>query len=153
MQIRDAIRKIPVTIDVGASLTQAADVMNVTAVGCLVVTDDGQAVGIVTDRDLVVRAMAHGLSPDTAVEAVMSPELITVDAAADLRSVLPVFRSHPIRRLPVLDNGKVVGVITLDDLIMDLSADLCDLARAVTGQVVFGHGEPAPMGGLASRPG
>jgi signal-transduction protein with cAMP-binding, CBS, and nucleotidyltransferase domain len=142
MQIRDAIRKNPVTIEDSASLADAADVMNVAAVGCLVVTDDGQPVGMVTDRDLVVRAMASNMGLDTPVEAVMSTDLVTVDAGADLRSVLSVFRNHPIRRLPVMDHGALVGVITLDDLIMDLSADLCDLARAVTGQVVFGHAEP-----------
>lgn len=142
MQIRDAIRKTPVTIDVTASLADAADVMNVAAVGCLVVTDDDQPVGMVTDRDLVVRGLANNLGADRSVEVVMSTDLVTVDAGADLRSVLSVFRNHPIRRLPVMDNGNLVGVITLDDLIMDLSADLCDLARAVTGQVVFGHAEP-----------
>ncbi len=142
MEIRDAIRKPPVAIDVNATIAEAANLMDTASVGCLVVTDAGQPVGMLTDRDITVRAVARRLGSDARVDAVMSTDIITADAAADLRSVLAVFRSHPIRRIPVMDNGNLVGVITLDDLMVDLSADLCDLSRAVTGQVVFGHPEP-----------
>jgi CBS domain-containing protein len=142
MQIRDAIRKPPVTVDVDASLAEAASLMDSASVGCLVVTNGGQPVGMLTDRDIAVRAVAIGLSPDARVDGIMSNDIITADASADLRSVLGVFRSHPIRRVPVMDAGDLVGVITLDDLMVDLSADLCDLSRAVTGQVIFGHPEP-----------
>ena len=82
------------------------------------------------------------MGSDARVDSVMSSDIITADASADLRSVMNVFRSHPIRRVPVMDNGNLVGVITLDDLMMDLSADLSDLTRAVTGQAIFGHPEP-----------
>jgi CBS domain-containing protein len=143
MEIRDAIRKPPVAIDVDATLADAASLMDTASVGCLVVTDDDQPVGMLTDRDITVRAVARRLGPDARVDAVMTTDIITADASADLRSVLSVFRSHPIRRIPVMDNGNLAGVITLDDLMVDLSADLCDLSRAVTGQVVFGHPEPA----------
>jgi CBS domain-containing protein len=144
MEIRDAIRKPPITVDVNATLVEAAGLMDAASVGCLVVRDGNQPVGVITDRDITVRAVARGMAPDARVDAVMSTDIITADAAADLRSVMSVFRSHPVRRIPVIDHGNLVGVITLDDLLVDLSADLCDLTRAVTGQVVFGHPEPMP---------
>ena len=142
MEIRDAIRKPPVSISCDASLSDAAQMMDTASVGCLVVTDEGRPVGMLTDRDITVRAVARRMGSDARVDSVMSSDIITADASADLRSVMNVFRSHPIRRVPVMDNGNLVGVITLDDLMMDLSADLSDLTRAVTGQAIFGHPEP-----------
>lgn len=150
MEIRDAIRKPPVAVDVDATLVEAAGLMDTASVGCVIVVDGDQPVGMLTDRDITVRAVARGMAPDARVDAVMSTDIITADAAADLRSVMSVFRSHPIRRIPVMDNGNLVGVITLDDLMVDLSADLCDLTRAVTGQVVFGHPEPMPASPVAA---
>jgi CBS domain-containing protein len=145
MEIRDAIRKPPVSVGCDATVAHAAELMDTASVGCLVVTDHDQPVGVVTDRDIVVRGVARNIAGDARIDALMSTDLITVDAGDDLRSVMEVFRSHPIRRLPVMDNGKLVGMVTLDDMMMGLSADLCDLTRAVTGQVIFGHPEPAPL--------
>lgn len=145
MLIRDAIRKPPVSVACDATVAHAAELMDTASVGCLVVTDGGQPVGVVTDRDIVVRGVARNIAGDARIDALMSTDIITADAGADLRSVMTVFRSHPIRRLPVMDGGTLVGMITLDDMMVDLSADLCDLTRAVTGQVIFGHPEPAPL--------
>lgn len=142
MQVRDAIRKHPVSIDAAHSVTAAARAMDASAVGCLVVTDNDAPVGVVTDRDLVVRGLARDIGHDARVDSVMTPDPVTVDANADLRTVLAIFRTHPIRRLPVTDNGTLVGVIAIDDLLIDVTAELSDLVRAVTGQVLFGHPEP-----------
>jgi CBS domain-containing protein len=145
MEVRDAIRKPPVTIACDDTVAHAAELMDRTAVGCLIVTDHDQPVGVVTDRDIVVRGVARNVAGDARIDALMTTEVIAVEANADLRAVLGVFRSHPIRRLPVMDQGTLVGMLTLDDMIVDLSADLCDLSRAVTGQVIFGHPEPSPL--------
>lgn len=142
MELKDAIRKAPVSIASDASLTDAAQLMDSASVGCVVVTDGDRPVGMVTDRDIAVRAVARRVEGDARVDSIMSSDIITADASADLRSVINVFRTHPIRRVPVMDNGTLVGVISLDDLMMDLSADLSDLTRAVTGQVIFAHPEP-----------
>lgn len=142
MEIRDALRKMPVSIGCDASLSAAAQLMDTASVGCLVVTDEDRPVGMLTDRDIAVRAVARHLGSDARVDSVMSADVITADASADLRSLMEVFRSHAIRRVPVMDDGNLVGVISLDDLMIDLSADLSDLTRAVTGQVIFGHSEP-----------
>jgi CBS domain-containing protein len=145
MEIREALRKPPVSVECDATVAHAAALMDTASVGCLVVTDGGKPVGVVTDRDIVVRGVARSVAGDARIDALMSTDIITVEASADLRSVMEVFRSHPIRRLPVMDNGNLVGMVTLDDMMVGLSADLCDLTRAVTGQVIFGHPEPAPL--------
>jgi signal-transduction protein with cAMP-binding, CBS, and nucleotidyltransferase domain len=145
MRAIDAIRKRPVTIDGAASIADAARLMDADAVGALVVTDGDRPVGIVTDRDLVVRAIARDVPADARVDAVMSSGIMALGADVDVRQALPIFRSHAIRRLPVVESGKIVGMLTADDLLIDLIADLGDVVRPITGQVVFGHAEPSDL--------
>jgi CBS domain-containing protein len=143
MHAIEAARKQPATIGPEHTITEAADAMDRLAVGALVVCErDGHPVGIVTDRDLVVRAVARRLSPDARVDTVMSMDLITMAPDADLREALGVFESHPIRRLPLVADDRVVGMVTMDDLVVDLTADLARLVRPITGQVLYGHREP-----------
>jgi CBS domain-containing protein len=119
--------------------------MDLMAVGALVVVEtDGRPVGIVTDRDLVVRAMARGLSPHARVDTVMSTDLVTMPPDADLREAFRIFDEHAIRRLPLVAGDRLVGMLTIDDLVVDAVADLVRLVRPVTGQVLFGHPEPSP---------
>ncbi|HVM39794.1 MAG TPA: CBS domain-containing protein [Acidimicrobiia bacterium] len=142
MEAFQAIRKPLATITARATLREAAEQMDEKAVGALLVLDDdGTAVGIVTDRDIVVRAVSRGVPFDARIDAVMSSQLVTLDAHDDLRAALRVFREHAIRRLPLMEGAEVVGMLTVDDLFVDLIADLADLVRPVTGQVIFGHPE------------
>jgi|SRR5581483_8681962 len=138
MQARQAIRKSMVTIPSGASLAEAADLMDRAVVGALVVVDGHEPVGIVTDRDLVVRGMVKRLPLDARIDSVMSTGLVTLPAGADLHDALKVFSSHAIRRLPLVEDGRVVGMLTVDDLAIDLAGDLGTLFRPVVGQVIFG---------------
>lgn len=142
MRAIEAARRQPATIGADHTITEAADAMDRLAVGALVVCEhDGRPVGIVTDRDLVVRALARRLSPDARVDAVMTTDLVTLAPDADLRAALGVFEAHPIRRLPLVSDGRLVGMVTMDDLVVDLSGDLARLIRPITGQVLFGHRE------------
>jgi len=144
MQAKDASRKMPVTASPDTTLASVAKLMNETAVGAVVVVDGDLPVGIVTDRDLVVRALARNLPLDSRVDAVMSTPLVTLGAAADLREALRVFTANAIRRLPLLENGQMVGMVTVDDLLMNMATDLADLVRPITGEVIFSHREPTP---------
>jgi CBS domain-containing protein len=132
-----------VTVTPDQTITAAAELMDRAAVGALVVTEpDGRPVGIVTDRDLVVRALARRASADARVDSVMSTDLVTLAPDADLRDALEVFEEQPIRRLPLVDGERLAGMLTMDDLVVDLTADLTRLTRPVVGQVLFGHREP-----------
>jgi len=143
MRAVDAIRKSPVTITSEASIAEAARLMDAHVVGALIVMDGDRPVGVVTDRDITVRAVARDVPADARVDAVMSHGVIALDADADLRKALPIFHSHAIRRLPLVEDGNIVGMITTDDLLIDLVADLGELVRPITGQVVFGYPEQA----------
>ncbi len=118
-------------------------------VGALPVVDDDRVVGIVTDRDLVVRAMAHGLSPQAKVETVMSHAPATVDAETAVAVALLVMRSVQVRHLPVVSEGRLVGMISFDDLFWQLTQQLSDLAAVVDAarkipEVLHG-GQQAPL--------
>ncbi len=148
MRTIDAIRRSGVAIGPDQTITAAAAVMDQAGVGALAVVDgQGGLIGIVTDRDLVRRGLARRLDADARVDGVMSAPVLTIDADADLHDAFALFRTHGVRRLAVVRDGQFVGTVTVDDLLIDLAADLADLARPITAEVVFGHHDsavPAP---------
>jgi CBS domain-containing protein len=143
MKTHEALRKPPATVEADRTVQEAAQLMDRLVVGALVVTDHGSPVGIVTDRDVVVRGVATGKPLDARIDSLMSTDLVTLDGDADVRASLATFRTHPYRRLPVVEQGELVGMVTVDDLLVDVVADLGDLVRPITGQVIFGYPEPA----------
>ena len=145
MQARDACRKPPVTVPADRPVAEVAKLMDEMAVGAVVIVDDDKPVGIVTDRDLAVRVLARSIPSDGRVDDVMSTGVVTLDATADLREAARIFSEHAIRRLPVVEESRMVGMLTVDDLLMDFVSDLTNLVRPITGEVIFGHREPSDL--------
>jgi CBS domain-containing protein len=141
MKVTDALRKAPVTAAPDETILDAAVRMDDAAVGAIVVVDGDRPVGIVTDRDLVVRALARRSPLDARLDSVMSTELVTIDGDADLHDAVAMFETRAIRRLPVVTGGRMVGMLTVDDLLVDLVSDVARVVRPITGQVLFGHPE------------
>jgi CBS domain-containing protein len=139
MRTIDAVRRSGVGIGPERTIREAARIMEQAGVGALAVIDGERLVGIVTDRDLVRRGMARDLPADARVDAVMSAPVVTIDADADLHDTFALFRKHAVRRLALVRAGQFVGMVSIDDLLIDLAADLSDLARPVTAEVIFGH--------------
>ena len=142
MRVRNAVRRGAVTVEATTTLAAAAQLMDRSGVGTVLVTDGGRLVGIATDRDLVVRGLARRLPLDARIDAVMSTGLTTVEADAELEEAVEAFAEHPIRRLPVVDGEAIVGVLTADDLVLDLVNDLDRVLRPVTAQVLFSGPQP-----------
>jgi len=114
------------------SVYLAAERMLQRAVGCLVVVDDAnRPIGILTDRDLVQRVMAKGLSPtDTFVQDVMTHGLKTIGEDGTIEAALTLMRSGRFRRVPIVDqNSELVGLVTLDDVLMLLAKDFAQIGR------------------------
>jgi predicted transcriptional regulator len=133
-----------VTVAVDATIHQAAVAMDQHSVGAVVVVDGDRPVGVVTDRDLVVRALARRVPPDARVDGVMSGDVVCVGADDELNVVSAILSTHPFRRVPVVEHHRIVGMITLDDLIVRLAGDLHEATKGVTAQLLFGHPEPQP---------
>jgi CBS domain-containing protein len=145
MRTTDGLRRSGVGIQPDRTIREAAEVMEQAGVGSLAVIDGDRLVGIVTDRDLVRRGLARGLTLGARVDAVMSAPVVTIDADADIHDAFALFRTHALRRLAVVRDGRFVGMITVDDLLINVASDLADLARPVTAEVLFAHRDsPAP---------
>jgi len=135
----------PVAIAPEATAREAAVRMEEDAVGAVLVTEDGMLRGIVTDRDLAVRALAGDRDPNgTTVRELMSAPVTTVEVTDDVDTVYHRFRKSPIRRLPVLDGDQLVGVLSLDDLLMDVFQRMADLLGPVAWSVL--REPPAEVG-------
>jgi CBS domain-containing protein len=139
MRTIDVLRRSGVAIAPDQTVRAAAGILERSGVGALAVLDSAKLVGIVTDRDLVRRALARDLAGDSRVDGVMSTPVYTIDANADVHSAFALFRKHGVRRLPVVDGGHFVGMITVDDLVIELANDLVDLARPIGQEIEHAH--------------
>jgi CBS domain-containing protein len=139
MRITEIPRRPPVTVGPADTIGAAAALMESSGVGALAVMDGRALVGIVTDRDLVRRGLARHLPPDARVDDVMTTDVVTIDASADVHDAFALFRTHAVRRLPVIDGDALYGMVSIDDMLIDLVGDLTDLVRPVTAEVLFGH--------------
>jgi CBS domain-containing protein len=148
MLVREALRLAPVTVPPGCTLREAADIMARHGVGALLVLDGDTLVGIVTDRDIVVRGVARGGIPDAGVDSVMTTEVTTISGGAELQDAYRMFRERVIRRLPVVEEGELAGMLSVDDLLIRSTAELADLVQPITGEAPPGL-SPAQSTGQA----
>ncbi|WP_164764543.1 CBS domain-containing protein [Streptomyces lydicus] len=121
----------PASVPLDATLEEAARHMADARVGALPVIEDDHVAGVITDRDLVVRAMARGLSPQVRVEALMSTDPITVEADTPVPAAMHAMGTIDARHLPVVDNGRLVGMISFDDLFWFFTGQLGELAAVI----------------------
>jgi len=113
----DIMSVSPRTVATSATAAEAARLMREHDIGSLPVVHNDRIVGVVTDRDLVVRVIAAGLDPDTTpVVEVASDRLVTAEASADLDEALHLMAQHQVRRLPVVEDDRLVGVIAQADV-------------------------------------
>lgn len=105
---------------VNSTVFEAATLMSSHIGGCLVVMGGEVPVGIVTERDFVQRVIAKKLLLDTKVSEIMSKPLITVEADASLREAARIMSNNKIRRLPVLERNKLVGIVVAADFVRNL---------------------------------
>ncbi|MFH7594141.1 CBS domain-containing protein [Streptomyces racemochromogenes] len=138
-----------VSVAATATIGEAARRMGVHGVGCLAVTEGGALRGIVTDRDIAVRAVAPGLDRDAPVREVMTTPAVTVGVGDDIHAAYRTFRNAGVRRLPVLDGQRVVGMLTVDDLLMDVFRRVADLLGPIAWSVL--EEPPGPRDEIGTR--
>ncbi|MGH8973585.1 MAG: CBS domain-containing protein [Acidimicrobiia bacterium] len=120
----DVARRRVCSVDRHRSVDEVARLMVAEDVHAIVVVDEERAVGIVTDRDLVTRIMAPGLPADTPVGSVMTVDPVTADSNETVDTVQMMLRHHGIRQVPLTEAGLLVGIVALDDLVYELTAEL-----------------------------
>ena len=115
-KVRDVMTPGPIAVDYYQSIGDAARTMRDWGVGAVLVVHEQSLRGLVTDRDLVVRAVADSRAPDEPVGPLSSGDLIGVNAADDAAVAARLMREHAVRRLPVIENGQVAGIVSIGDL-------------------------------------
>jgi CBS domain-containing protein len=135
--VRDAMTENPRSIAASASVVEAARLMREAHVGSLPITDDETLVGMITDRDITTRVVAEAADPNTtSVEDVYSRNLISVEPDQDLEDALQLMARHQVRRLPVVENNRLVGIVAQADIAFAES-------EKKTGQLVEAISEPS----------
>jgi len=122
----------PTVVEVTDTLRAVAETMATQDVGALVVAEDGVVTGIVTDRDLVVRGLATGIGLDAPVGQLATGDPLTVAPDDDLVDVVRIMREQAVRRVPVVEGGQAVGILSIGDLAVALDPDsaLADISEA-----------------------
>jgi CBS domain-containing protein len=115
-RVRDVMTPGPIGVDYGQSIGETARTMRDWGVGAVLVVRDESLYGLITDRDLVVRAIAEAKGPDELVGPLCSANLIGVEADAAISVAARLMREHAVRRLPVLQDGQVTGIVSHGDL-------------------------------------
>ena len=139
MQVKDLMNPSVVTIEPGSSAALAARLISRHNVGALPVCgEDRRLRGVVTDRDIVLRCIATEEDPaQTPVRDIMTRSCATVSPADDCREATRLMSLHQVRRLPVVENGKLVGVISLGDVArsgrfdMEAAQTLCEISENI----------------------
>jgi CBS domain-containing protein len=149
MNVSELAVREPVVIGCDATVMDTAELMASAGVGCVIVVDGPAPVGIVTDRDIVTRGVAHQYPMDGRIDGLMSMGLIALDAGHDLDALLHVFRDHAVRRVPIVDHNRVVGIVSLDDIMVLMAEQVSEVSKVLAAQIMFPHagdgaGTPIP---------
>lgn len=117
LTVKDIMRKV-ITVDASLTVCEATKIMDEKNIGSVLIVKNGEIIGILTERDVLRRVVAKGLDPwYTPVSQVMSFPLHTIDSNTDIITAGKIMSKHHIRRLPVIEKGKIIGIITDRDIL------------------------------------
>jgi CBS domain-containing protein len=131
--IREAMTPKPITLKDSATAMEAARAMRDSNIGDIIVYKDDHLCGIVTDRDIVIRVLAEGKDPSkTKLESICSKEVTTLSPLQTTDDAVKLMRQKAIRRIPVVEDGKAVGIVSIGDLAirLDRRSALADVTAA-----------------------
>jgi CBS domain-containing protein len=144
MQIREIMTESVVTAPPSSPAYNIASLMRDRNVGSVVLVDDAtHPVGMITDRDLVICVLADAIDVSSPIERFATAPVVTGDADMDLEEAAALMVNHRIRRLPVVDGGHLVGIVTLDDIAvrtgnLEVAQQMtADVARAALPEFYF----------------
>ncbi len=118
MKVRELMTAQPVCADPDTTVEEIASLMKEENIGCVpIVDDDGQVAGMITDRDIVIRCIAEGKDPsECRADDIVSPQSVTINPNADAKEAARLMADRQIRRLAVVEHGKLVGMLSLGDV-------------------------------------
>lgn len=134
MQVKDIMTKDIVIADTNDTIMDVAKLMAHHNIGCIPVTENGEKVlGVITDRDIVIEMANHSYDPfNTLATEVMSDNVYFVRPDVDVKFAFDLMKKQQVRRLPVLENGKILGMISLGDLAVSVTNNKEEISEALT---------------------
>lgn len=133
--VREIMTTDPIVLKSSTSVKEAAERMRDADVGDVIVEDSGALVGVVTDRDITIRCVAEGTSPESAtIWSIVSGELHTLSPDDSLDDAVTTMRDAAVRRVPVVENGVAIGVLSIGDLAVARDPD------SVLAEISASHG-------------
>jgi CBS domain-containing protein len=121
IKVGDIMTRALISVNPNTTVFQVAKMMEQGGIGAIIVKDNDNPVGIITDRDFATKITANNLPSDTPVEKTMSSPLVTINHDASLSSAAEMMTTKKIRKLAVSDNGSIIGIITSTDLVTQLA--------------------------------
>ena len=132
MPVSDIARERVVTVDQDESLESVATAMRTNEVGCVVVTDDDEPIALLSDRELAMAVLDERVDPETATAgSIDAGPLTTVGADDGIYELLDRMSEHGVRRVPVVDDGELVGIVSLSDVVVLLGMELQQVANTI----------------------
>ena len=119
--VKEIMSNSIVSVDSSVTATNAAKMMEDTGVGAVIVLENNLPVGIVTDRDFAIKITAHSYPIDTPVRRIMSSPLISIDPNSDLWVASDLMSTRNVRKLPVIDDDRVIGILTSSDVVRHIA--------------------------------
>ena len=127
--VGDVMTKSVISVDAALTINETAKMMEDAKVGAVIVMEGNVPVGIVTDRDFSVKVAAHAYQITEPVKQIMSSPLFSINSDESVRIAADLMHERKIRKLPVIDDGNVVGIITATDIVNLLSVSVEDDMR------------------------
>jgi len=140
MLVRDVMNKKVMTVKPDLILRKAVDIMSNYHIGSLVVLENDNLTGILTERNVLV-AVAEGKDPElTTVEEVMTKKVITIEPSKTIEDAVNLMKDNNIKKLPVVDGEKLVGIITASDIIVVEPKLIEGIAKLISANISGYHG-------------
>lgn len=137
MAIRNICKKEVITVNEDSSLMEVAEIMGKENVGFIIVKgESGSPTGVITDRDIVVQVIAKNKAPtDIKVKDVMSKDLLILGSHQGVHEIIKSMGEKGVRRAPIMEDNKIIGIVAIDDLIILLADEFCDIAQLLKKQI------------------
>ena len=135
--VNQVMSKEVLTLDKSTSLQEAAEHMKRLSIGCVIVTENNNPIGIITERDFVTKIAAEGRPLFTEIKEVMSSPLITIDSEETIWEASELMKEKLIHKLPVKENGEITGIITTSDIVRISSVGSDSEMRRICDQILL----------------
>lgn len=135
MPVTEPVRESVVTAEPSDAAVEVAELLKENNVGCVVITSDEEPVGIVTDRDIVVRTISDGIvPPGLTASDIMTSDIVTADEDAGVFEICSEMCEAEVRRMPLVRDGRLVGIITMDDILRQVVEKFQELADVLAAE-------------------